>query len=150
MQRETGRGRAGREMSSRVLPIVLSGLAGLAMVVPAAARDLITPVDAYGTVTAIREVPAGSPLAGLHLDTKVKGQVVDFYISPLDFAAKYGVKVAKGDYVHIVGTEVKSDGTDVVLAREIDTGLYDGRTGAFKVTLTIYLRNDEGPFWTEK
>jgi hypothetical protein len=52
--------------------------------------------------------------------------------------------------VHIVGTEVKSGDTDVVLAREIDTGLYDNRTGAFRVTLTVYLRIDDGPFWETK
>lgn len=149
MQRETSRGGAVR--TSQVWAVVLSGLVGLAMAAPAAARDLSSPVDEYATVTGLREAPAGSALPGLHLDARTKnGQMVDFYISPVDFATKYGVKVAKGDYVHIVGTEVKSGGTDVVLAREIDTGMYDNRTGAFRVTLTIYLRNDEGPFWTEK
>jgi hypothetical protein len=134
-----------------VWAVVIGGLAGIAMVAPAAARDLSTPVDYSATVSALREVPAGSPLPGLHLDAKVKGgQVVDIYIAPKDFVTKYGVKVAKGDYVHIVGTEVKSGDTDVVLAREIDTGLYDNRTGAFRVTLTVYLRNDDGPFWEAK
>jgi hypothetical protein len=133
-----------------MLAVVLSGLAGFTMAGSAAARDLTEPVDSYATVTALREVPAGSPMPGLHLDAKVKGQPVDIYISPLDFAHKYGVKVAKGDYVHIVGTEVKSGESDVVLTREIDTGLYDNRTGAFRVTLSIYLRNDDGAFWDQK
>jgi hypothetical protein len=150
MQRETRRVRVGREIPSQVWAVVLSGLVGIAMATPAAARDLTEPVDSYATVTALREVPAGSPLPGLHLDAKVKGQPVDIYIAPLDFAHRYGVKVAKGDYVHIVGTEVKSGESDVVLTREIDTGLYDNKTGAFRVTLSVYLRNDNGPFWDDK
>jgi hypothetical protein len=72
---------------------------------------------------------------------------MNIYISPMDFAVKYGVKVLKGDYVHIVGTQVKSGETDVVLAREISTGSIDKRTGIFREDMTIYLRNDEGPLW---
>ena len=71
---------------------------------------------------------------------------MDVYISPVSFASKY-VKVSKGDYVHIVGTEVRSGGANVVLARSITIGSVDRKTGSFHEDLTVYLRNDEGPLW---
>ena len=103
--------------------------------------------DIETTVAALHEAPAGSEFPGLHLDASVKGHVVDVYISPASFASKYGVKVAKGDYVHIVGTEMKSGTSDVVVARSISTGSVDKRTGIFREDMTIYLWNDAGPLW---
>lgn len=137
------------EMQSRVRNIVLCGLAGFALAMTAAAKDvtLNAPVDVETTVTAVREAPVGSPLPGIHLDAIVKGRVMDIYISPSDFAGKYGFKVSKGDYIHIVGTEVRSGSADVVLARSITTGAVDKKTGTFNEVLTTYLRNDEGPLW---
>lgn len=136
--------RVGRPMNS-----FLCGLAGLALAVSAVAKDVVlnTAVDVQTTVSALREVPAGSPLPGLHLDANVKGRVMDVYIAPADFAVKYGVKLSKGDYVHIVGTQVRSGESDVVLARAITTGSVDKRTGTFHEDMTVYLRNDEGPLW---
>jgi hypothetical protein len=129
--------------------LVLCGLAGLALAAPAVARDVAigVAVDVHTNVSAIRQVPAGDPLPGLHIDAKVKGQMVDIYIAPLDFVVKYDVKIAKGQDVHIVGTEVKEGEAAVVLAREITTGAVDRRTGIFHENMTIYLRNDEGPLW---
>ncbi len=64
--------------------------------------------------------------------------------------AKYGVKVAKGDEVsHIVGTQSGTGEAELVLAREITTGGYDNRAGLFHADMTVYLRNDDGPFWAE-
>jgi hypothetical protein len=143
--------RVSKSVQSRIRGVVLCGLAGFALTLPAAPKDVNwnpgTLVDVQTTVGALREVPAGNPLSGLHLDAKIKGQVVDIYIAPADFAAKYGVKVSKGDYVHIVGTQVKSGDAEVVLARAITTGSVDRRTGIFHEDMTIYLRNDSGPLW---
>jgi hypothetical protein len=129
--------------------VVLCGMAGFALAAPAVAKDAAigAALDVHTNVSAIRQVPAGEPLPGLHIDAKIKGRVVDVYIAPMDFVAKYDVKVAQGQDVHIVGTEVKEGETDVVLAREITTGAIDKRTGIFHENMTIYLRNDQGPLW---
>jgi hypothetical protein len=66
----------------------------------------------------------------------------------MDFAMRYGVKVSKGEYIRVLGTLQAGD-ADVVLAREITTGNYDQAHNIFRPTLTIYLRNDEGPLWVE-
>lgn len=138
-------------MATEMWKVVLCGLAGLALAVPAAAKDDVVnngvAVDIHTTVSAVREVPAGDPLPGLHIDAKIKGRVTDIYIAPLDFVRKYDVKVSKGQDVHIVGTETKEGEADVVLTREITTGALDRRTGIFHENMTIYLRNDEGPLW---
>jgi len=107
-------------------------------------------VDFYATVSAVREVPVGNPMPGLHVDAKVKGRMMDIYIAPMDFVAKYGVKVAKGDEVRVVGTQTRLGEAEVVLAREITTGSYDNRAGMFHADLTVYLRNDDGPFFQEE
>jgi hypothetical protein len=128
----------------------MAGALLCARAAPAVAKDVsMNPaaVDLYVTVSAVREVPAGKPMPGLHLDAKVKGRMMDIYIAPMDFAAKYGVKIAPGDEVHIGGTEHNPGEAEVVLAREITTGAYDNKTGFFRETLTTYLRNDAGPLW---
>jgi hypothetical protein len=131
--------------------VVLCGLAGFALAMPVAAKNdgvnSGVAVDIHTTVSAVREVPAGDPLPGLHIDAKIKGRVTDIYIAPLDFVKKYDVKVSKGQDVHIVGTEAKEGDAEVVLTREITTGSIDRRTGIFHENMTIYLRNDEGPLW---
>jgi hypothetical protein len=106
---------------------------------PSGAVEFIT------TVTAVREVPAGNPLAGLHLDANVNGRAVDIYIAPVDFVVKYEVKIAKGNDVRIAGTQAG----DVMLARELNIGSYSRSDKLFRTKLTVYLRNDDGPFWVE-
>lgn len=130
----------------RVWTVVLCGLAGSALAIPAFAAENAA-IDIHTTVTGVREVPAGNPLPGLHVDAKVKGRVLDIYIAPMDFVKKYDVKVAKGEDVHIIGTEEAEGDADVVLTREITTGAVDKRTGIFHENMTIYLRNDAGPLW---
>jgi hypothetical protein len=150
MKKNTIRDIAGREIKSRAWALVLCGLAGFALAVPAAAKDVVlggAAVDVKTAISAVREVPAGNPLPGLHVDAKVKGRMMDIYIAPTDFAVKYDIKVSKGEYVHIVGTQVKSGEADVVLAREITKGSIDNVTGVFHEDMTIHLRNDEGPLW---
>jgi hypothetical protein len=150
MEKQTIRATAGRETHFRIWAVAFCGLAGFALAAPAMAKDAALngiAVDTHTVVIAVREVPAGNPLPGLHVDAKVKGQTLDFFIAPMDFVTRYDVKVKKGQDVHIIGTEVKSGDADVVLAREITTGSIDRRTGIFHEDMTIYLRNDEGPLW---
>lgn len=146
MEKETIQAVAGRRIHSRLWAVAFCGVAGFVLPAPMAAKDQATAliplrVDFHATVSAVREVPAGSPMPGLHLDTEVKGQMIDVYIAPMDFVAKYELKISRGDEVHIVGSQTKSEEADVVLAREITIGLYNRGT--------FYLRDDNGPLWVE-
>ena len=139
-------------MRKATIPVlVFGGLAALALASPVMARDNAVgagPVKIDTIAGTVREVPAGNPLPGLHIDAKVNGRATDVYIAPEDFAQRYGVKITKGEYIRIVGT-LESGDSDVVLAREITTGNYDQARNIFRPTLTIYLRNDQGPLWVE-
>lgn len=134
--------------------ILAVAAASLALAAPALARNVIlwvpgTTVDFKTVVNGVREIPAGMPMPGIHLDVTVEGHAVDVYVAPKDFATKFDVKVAKGDTVIVAGKLMApTAGTnDVLLANEISTGEFHG--GIFKVTLTVFLRNADGPFWVE-
>jgi hypothetical protein len=131
-----------------IMAIAFCGIAGFVLAASAAAKDEVAqgaPVDVFVTVGATRQVPAGNPLPGLHIDAKVKGRMTDFYIAPMDFVTKYDVKVSTGEEMHILGTELTPNEAGVVVAREITSGKYN--RGVFHANMTIYLRNDEGPLW---
>jgi hypothetical protein len=148
MTRQTIRTMAATPRYSHLWKVVLCGVAGFALAAPAISTPAVA-VDFYATVNAMREVPYGAPLPGLHLDATVKGQTTDIYIAPMNFIIRYDIRINKGEYLHVIGTQIQAGHAEVVLAREITSGLYDQRTGAFRPTLTVYLRNDAGPLWDD-
>lgn len=136
--------------------LAVVSVAGLVLALPAAARiggvpTNAGPIEFRVFVDNVREVPVGDPMPGMHLDVKVDGRALDVYIAPADFCAKFDIKVHKGDEVEVSGTrlEPKAGEAAVVLAREITTGIRDPRSGVFHATLTVFLRNDDGPFFDE-
>jgi hypothetical protein len=132
---------------NRIWTVVICGVAAYGLTLPAMARDNGGAIDVRTVITGVHEVPAGNPLPGLHAEAKVNGKVVDIYIAPTDFIRKYEIKVNKGEEVHLVGTETAQGEADVVLSREITTGVLDRHTGIFHENMTYYLRNDAGPLW---
>lgn len=123
---------------------VLCGLAGFALSAPVAAKDLTTgtQVEFRTTINDLRVVPEG-PMAGLHVDAKVNGRILDIYIAPMPFLEKNGVKLEKGRALLVVGTQ---DG-DVVIPRSVTTGTIGRADNVFRPDMTLYLRNDDGPLW---
>src|SRR5579863_5105255 len=104
MVKQTVRTAAGREIHSRMWTVVLCGLAGCALAIPAAAKDVAlntgAAVDVRTAVIAVHEVPAGDPLPGLHIDAKINGRTTDVYIAPMDFVVKCDLKLRKSEEVH--------------------------------------------------
>ena len=137
----------GNKNLQRIFTVVICGVAASFLTLPAMARDNGTPVDVHTVITGIHEVPAGSPLPGIHAEAKVNGKMVDIYIAPSDFVKRYDIRVAKGDEVHLIGTETAEGDADLVISREITKGTLDRRTGIFRENMTYYLRNDAGPLW---
>lgn len=147
------RAMTGKGTHSRLWIATLFGAAALAFAGTAIAKEVSWnpggPVDFVATIANVREVPAGDPMPGMHVDVKVKGKTVDVYVAPMEFVEKYGIKLSKGDDVRIVG---KQEMSEVVLANEITTGTFDNSPrggGAFRADTTVYLRNEDGPFWKE-
>jgi hypothetical protein len=82
-----------------------------------------TVVTMEGTVTSVHQVSAGSPLAGLHLTLKSKTGPVDVYVGPAEFLKFLKATFPIGDQIQIVGSRVKFENADVILAQKADDGI---------------------------
>lgn len=81
-----------------------------------------TMVDVEGTITAVRQVPAGSPLEGVHLALKTKNSTVDVYLAPADFLRIFKTNFPVGYDVRVIGSKVSFGNADVILTNEVDVG----------------------------
>lgn len=99
--------------------------------------DTATVIDVNATVSAVREVPKGNPMAGLHLTVQAGSESLDVYVGPSEFVKIFDVKFSKGDSLHLIGSKVTFQDAVVVLARDITMG-----------TVTLSLRDNNGePLW---
>src|ERR1700733_6863173 len=78
-----------------------------------------TMVEVVGTVTAVRQVPAGSPLEGVHLTLKSKNSTLDAYLAPADFLKIFKTNFPVGAEVRVVGSKVSFGNADVILTNEL-------------------------------
>src|SRR5580693_6544381 len=88
--------------SSTVSPLFASNVAGAKANEPA--YNPATMVEVDGTITAVRQVPAGSPLEGVHLTVKSKASTVDVYLAPNDFLKIFKTNFPVGYDVRVVGS----------------------------------------------
>ena len=122
--------------------LMLSVSALAVMLVPAKAAggpqyNPATAVAVSGTVAAVRVVPAGQPLAGVHVMLKTRTNTVEVYLAPRDFMNFLRTSIAAGDEIDVTGSRVKSGNSELILAREVSDE-----------TETIELRNLYGaPVW---
>ncbi len=83
--------------------------------------DTATVIDVPATVEEVREVKT-APMKGQHLTVKTEKETLDVYLGPAEFVKIFEVNFAKGDQIRVIGSRVKVDGADVVLAREVRKG----------------------------
>lgn len=96
-----------------------------------------TVVDVDGTIAAVKQVPAGSALEGVHLTVKTKAGSLDVYLGPADFLRIFRTNFPVGAEVEVVGSKAKFQGSDVILTRDVAIG-----------QATITLRDPNGaPEW---
>jgi hypothetical protein len=92
-----------------------------------------------GVIMEVREVDKGKALAGVHLMIQAKGETaVDVYLGPTDFVKflKFPLTVGLKD-VSVIGSKVKLDGQDVILAREVQVE-----------NSSFMMRDEKGaPYW---
>jgi anti-sigma B factor antagonist len=100
LEEEAIRAMTGGRIRLSLWAVALCVMVGLVRVASAASNDQRiawnseSTVDFHATVSALREVPAGEPLRGLHLNAKVKDRMTDIDIAPLDFVAKFFIDSA--------------------------------------------------------
>jgi hypothetical protein len=97
--------------------------------------DLTTETKLKGTVEEIKQDTR--PGEGEHLMVRAGTQAILVHVAPELFLTDIEFAVAKGDQVEIVGSKLKIDGVDEILAKEITKG-----------ENTVTLRDKKGvPVW---
>ena len=115
-----------------LVPALLIGAKG-----PGPAYNAASIVTVAGTVTEVRDVPAGSPLAGWHITIKSEEGTFEAYLGPASFFKLLKTSFANGDRVRVIGSKVAGADTQLILVKEIT-----------KKDVTITLREDDGaPVW---
>ncbi len=121
-----------------ILLIVVLAALGMAQTVPSAAPkyDMATEATLKGNIDDIKEI-ASAKGPSLHLLVKAGSEITEVYLCPNAFLQELAFNFAKGEQVTIVGSKVKVDNVDVVLAREVTRG-----------NDTLTLRDKKGnPVW---
>lgn len=98
--------------------------------------DLTTETKLKGTVEEVKIIPGAAE--GIHLMVKNGTDTAFVHVAPENFLKDMDVNFEKGDQVELVGSKIKVDGQDEVLAREIT-----------KNSNSLTLRDKKGmPIWS--
>ena len=85
--------------------------------------DQSTEATFKGTVERVEEVDhPGFRDKGLHAMLKTDQGMFDVHIGPASFAAKEQLMIVKGDDLEVVGSKVKINGSDAIIARTVKKG----------------------------
>jgi DNA/RNA endonuclease YhcR with UshA esterase domain len=79
--------------------------------------DLTTEVKLKGIVDEVKVIPG--PAEGIHLMLKSGTETMLIHVAPETFLKEMDVSFNKGDQLELLGSKIKVDGQDEVLAREI-------------------------------
>jgi hypothetical protein len=102
---------------------------------PAIKYDVANEIKLTGTIEEVKKIADDT-----HLMVKAGGQLLEIDLAPSSFLSDMECAFAKGDVVEIVGSKVKLESGEQMLARQITKG-----------QLTLTLRDPKGaPVWDWK
>ena len=110
-------------LSVSALAVAATMFAGPAGASSGPAYNPSTAVAIEGAVTAVKVVPVGQPLPGVHVNVKTKNESLEVYVAPRDFMNFLKTNFAPGDKITVNGSRVKNGSADVILAREVSDGV---------------------------
>ncbi len=97
-----------------------------------------TEVTVKGTVDKVSHPTGPRGWPGTHIALKTATETLDVHLGPADFLAEKKFEIAAGDQVEVIGSKVKYNGADAIVAREIKKG-----------DSTLVLRDAQGtPLWS--
>jgi hypothetical protein len=100
--------------------------------------DVSKEVKIKGTIEDVKEMTMAKGEAGVHLMVKTATETIEIRLCPSGYLKDFEIAFAKGQTVEVVGSKLKVDDKDVVLAREVVQG-----------NNTVTLRDKQGaPVWT--
>ncbi len=101
--------------------------------------DSATEATVTGTIETVQSLPApAGGRGGMHLMLRADAGVVEVDLGPTGFITTSGFDFAKGDQVTVIGSKIKRNGQDAVIARQVTKG-----------DKVLTLRNAQGiPIWS--
>ena len=100
--------------------------------------DVATEVTLTGTVEEVKAIPGPGLQAGVHLVLETATETIEIDLGPEWFLKKQNYRLNKRDDITVIGSRVKRDTGDAVIARQITRG---------KETMTF--RDEKGfPRWS--
>lgn len=85
--------------------------------------DKATEVKLKGTVADVRDYNCPiSGTMGAHLTLKVQDGTIELHLAATKYVKSYEMVFNKGDEIEVLGSKVKFNGADTILAREITRG----------------------------
>jgi hypothetical protein len=97
-----------------------------------------TEVTLKGTVEKVTQNASPRGWPGTHLTLKTGTETLDVHVGPSAFLTENKFQIAAGDQVEVIGSKIKYEGADALLAREIKKG-----------DKSLILRNAQGiPQWS--
>lgn len=131
------------EVLFTVVFLATLGMAALAQGGPTGGRgtpkyDPKTEVTLTGSIEDVQQQPCMGGHTGTHLMLKTQSEADEVCLGPATYIQQKGFSFAKGDQVEVIGSRVKFNGKDVVVARQIT-----------KEKQVLTLRNAQGiPAWS--
>ncbi|MGB9467622.1 MAG: hypothetical protein WBR10_21110 [Candidatus Acidiferrum sp.] len=84
--------------------------------------DPKTETTVTGVIQEVKEVPGAGRSTGTHLVVKAGEEVDDIHVGPTWYLKQQNYEFAKGDQIEVIGSKVKYQGADVIVARQIKKG----------------------------
>jgi len=100
--------------------------------------DPTTEVTVKGAVEKVTQDTSPMGWPGTHLTLKTGTETLDVHVGPSAFLTEKKFEIAAGDQIEVIGSKIKYEGADALLAREVKKG-----------DKSLILRNAEGiPQWS--
>lgn len=84
--------------------------------------DPKTETTITGVIQEVKEIPGPGRTTGTHLVVKAETEVVDIHVGPTWYLKQQKYAFAKDDQIEVIGSRVKYQGADVIVARQIKKG----------------------------
>lgn len=102
--------------------------------------DAKTETTITGVIQVVKEVAGPGRSTGTHLVVKAGDEVENIHVGPTWYLKEKNYAFAKGDQIEVIGSKVRFQGADVIVARQIKKG-----------ESTWTLRDERGiPLWSRR
>ncbi|HTO89107.1 MAG TPA: hypothetical protein VMR54_16415 [Thermoanaerobaculia bacterium] len=106
-----------------ILGAFMLTVAARALGSPGSRYDPKTEITVSGTVDEVKVYSRqGSVAGGVHLLLKTSDSVLDIHLGPSGFLKEKSFDVVKGDAIEVIGSKVKVNDKDAVIARQVKKG----------------------------